>query len=92
VIEAQCAGIERDRPPGSARFRPGSAYVVVMPSENRAKSILASVVGWLIVALIVYWFLGFVVGTIAFMVRFVVGIVLLGLLVAAYVKLSGSGD
>lgn len=53
-----------------------------------SKSILASVVGWLIVALIAYWFLGVIVGTIAFVVRFIVWIVLIGLLVTLYLKLK----
>lgn len=52
------------------------------------KSVAATVVGWLIVALLVYWFLGIIIGTIAFIVRFIVWIVLLGLLLAAYFKLK----
>ena len=52
------------------------------------KNALATIVGWVIVALLVFWFLGIVIGTIAFMVRFIVWIVLLGLLVAAYFKLK----
>lgn len=52
------------------------------------KSVLASVVGWLIVALLAYWFLGIIIGTIAFMIRFVVWIVLLGVLLTIYLKLK----
>jgi hypothetical protein len=52
------------------------------------KSILASVVGWLIVALLAYWFLGIIIGTIAFMVRFIVWIILLGVLITIYLKLK----
>lgn len=52
------------------------------------KSILASVVGWLIVALLAYWFLGIIIGTIAFMVRFIVWIILLGVLLTIYLKLK----
>jgi hypothetical protein len=52
------------------------------------KGALATVVGWVIVALLVFWFLGIVVGTIAFMIRFLVWIVVLGLLLTAYVKLK----
>lgn len=51
---------------------------------------LASVVGWLIVALVAYWFLGLIVGTIAFFVRFFIWIVLLGVLLALYLKLKSS--
>jgi hypothetical protein len=61
-------------------------------SNGGSKSVLASVVGWLIVALLVYWFLGIIVGTIAFVVRFIVWIVLLGLLLAAYFKLKEPSD
>jgi hypothetical protein len=53
-----------------------------------SRSVLASVIGWLIVALVAYWFLGFVIGTIAFLVRFIVWIVLLGILLALYLKLK----
>lgn len=53
---------------------------------------LASIVGWVIVALLVFWFLGIVIGTIAFMIRFLVWIVVLGLLLAAYAKLKEPGD
>lgn len=52
------------------------------------KSVLASAVGWVIVALLAFWFLGIIAGTIAFMVRFLVWIVLLGALLALYLKLK----
>ena len=52
------------------------------------KNALATVVGWLIVALLVFWLLGIIVGTIAFMIRFVAWIVVFGLLLAAYMKLK----
>jgi hypothetical protein len=58
----------------------------------KAKSLLATVIGWLIVALVAYWLLGVVIGTIRFIIRFVVWIVLLGLLVGAYLKLKSSDD
>ena len=54
------------------------------------RSVATSVVGWLIVALLAYWFLGFVIGTIAFLVRFIVWIVLLGVLLAIYARLKSS--
>lgn len=54
---------------------------------TKPRSMLASIVGWIVVAALVYWFLGVVVGTIRFMVRFIVWIVLLGALLALYVKL-----
>lgn len=61
-----------------------------MVVADGSRSVLASVVGWLIVALVAYWFLGFIVGTIAFFVRFFIWIVLLGILLALYLKLKSS--
>jgi hypothetical protein len=61
-------------------------------SGSPAKSVLATLVGWAIVGLLLFWFLGIVVGTIRFMIRFIVWIVLLGLLVAAYMKLKEPSD
>jgi hypothetical protein len=55
-----------------------------------SKSVLASAVGWLIVALLAYWFLGIIVGTITFMVRFMVWIVVLGVLLTIYLKLKST--
>ena len=52
------------------------------------RSLLASAVGWLIVAQLAFWFIGIVIGTIAFLVRFVVWIVLLGVLLTIYLKLK----
>lgn len=49
---------------------------------------LASVVGWSIVALVALWLLGIVVGTIAFVARFVVWIVVIGVLLAIYLRLK----
>lgn len=56
-------------------------------STTSPKSILASIIGWVIVALVVFWLLGVVIGTIRFLVRLIVWIVLLGLLLTAYFKL-----
>lgn len=61
-----------------------------MPVADGSRSVLASVVGWLIVALVAYWFLGIIIGTIAFFVRFFIWIVLLGILLALYLKLKSS--
>ena len=55
---------------------------------SQPKSLLATIVGWLIVALIVYWLIGIVVGTSVFLVRFVVWIAIIGLLIAAYFTLK----
>jgi hypothetical protein len=61
-------------------------------AASKPKSLLASIIGWVIVALIVYWLLGIVVGTIRFLVRFLVWVVLLGLLIVAYFKLQSDDD
>ncbi len=54
------------------------------------KSALASIVGWVIVAIVVFWLLGAVIGTIRFLVRIVVWLIVLGGLAALYVKLRDS--
>jgi hypothetical protein len=61
-------------------------------AASKPKSLLASIIGWVIVALIVYWLLGIVVGTIRFLVRFLVWVVLLGLLIVAYFRLQSDDD
>lgn len=57
-------------------------------STRSAKSLLATVIGWLILGLLVFWLFGLVVGTIRFLVRFIVWIAVLALLLVAYFKLS----
>ncbi len=54
------------------------------------RSVAASVVGWIIVALIVYFAFGWIVGTLRFIVRIVVILVVLGALMALYLKLRGA--
>jgi hypothetical protein len=54
--------------------------------------VLASAVGWVIVALIVVWFFGIVIGTLRFVLRSVVWIVLIALLLAAYFSLKTPPD
>jgi hypothetical protein len=61
-------------------------------AASKPKSLLASIIGWVIVALIVYWMLGIVVGTIRFLVRFLVWVVLLGLLIVAYFRLQSDDE
>jgi hypothetical protein len=48
------------------------------------RSALASVIGWIIVALVVVWALGMVVGWIAFVLRSFAWLILIGVLVTAY--------
>ena len=56
-------------------------------SDRSSRSVLKSIVGWLIVALVAFWLLDLVIGTVRVLARFVVWIVIIGLLVFAYFKL-----
>ena len=47
---------------------------------------LASVIGWLIVALIVYFFFGWIFGAVRVLLRFVVILVVIGALLWLYFK------
>lgn len=57
--------------------------------ESPPRNILASIVGWLIVAIVVYLLFGFLVGTLFWLLRVALVLVLLGGLLALYVKLRG---
>ena len=57
-------------------------------SGRSSRSVLKSIVGWLIVALVAFWLLDLVIGTVRVLARFVVWIVIIGLLVFAYFKLQ----
>jgi hypothetical protein len=56
------------------------------------RSALASAIGWIIVALIVIWLFGMVIGWIRFVLRSIAWIVLIGLLLAAYFAAKGPPD
>jgi ribose/xylose/arabinose/galactoside ABC-type transport system permease subunit len=56
---------------------------------SRPRSLLASVIGWLIVAVIVYFFFGWILGTIRVVLRLLVIVVVLGALFALYFKVRG---
>jgi hypothetical protein len=56
--------------------------------SGKARSILATVVGYLIVALVAYWLLGALLGTLRFLLRVVVTVVVLGALVTLWAKLK----
>jgi hypothetical protein len=61
-------------------------------SARSSRSVLKSIVGWVIVALVAIWLLDIVVGTVRVLARFVVWIVIIGLLVVAYFKLSDDDE
>lgn len=55
---------------------------------DKARSLLATVVGYILVALVAFWLLGAVIGTLRFIIRAVLTLVLLGALLALYLKLK----
>lgn len=60
-----------------------------MPAAgDRARSLLATIVGYVLVALVAFWLLGAVVGTLRFVIRAVLTLLLLGGLLALYLKLK----
>jgi len=61
-------------------------------SARSSRSVLKSIIGWVIVALVAIWLLDIVVGTVRVLARFVVWIVIIGLLVVAYFKLSDDDE
>lgn len=52
------------------------------------KSALAKVIGWLIVAVVLFWAFGFVIGTLRWLLRSFLMFILLGGLVVAYFALK----
>ena len=61
-------------------------------SARSSRSVLESIIGWVIVALVAIWLLDIVVGTVRVLARFVVWVVIIGLLVVAYFKLSDDDE
>ena len=56
-------------------------------ADSRGRSLLASIVGWVLVAVVVYFFFGWIFGAIRVLLRFVVVLVVIGGLAALYFKL-----
>ena len=56
------------------------------------RSVLASVIGWIIVAVLLFWALGFVLGTIRFLIRAFAGLIVLAILVVVYLRLRAPDD
>ena len=56
---------------------------------SSGRSVLASVVGWIVVALIAWFLFGWILGALRFILRVIVILVVLGALIALYVKLRG---
>lgn len=55
---------------------------------SRGRSLLASIVGWLLVAVVVFLAFGLIVGTIRFLVRIAVVVVVVGGLAWLYFRLK----
>ncbi|MBT4983678.1 MAG: hypothetical protein HOJ85_00280 [Ilumatobacter sp.] len=60
-------------------------------SSSAGRSILASVVGWMIVAFIVWVFFGSILGAIGFIIRMVLFLIVVGALLTVYFRLR-DGD
>lgn len=60
-----------------------------MANPGGVRGFGATVVGWLIVAVIVYFFFGFLIGTIRWVLRLIVVFVLIGALLTVWFKLRG---
>jgi len=59
---------------------------------NSPRSALASAIGWTIVALIVIWLFGMVIGWIRFVLRSIVWLVLIGVLIWVYLSVKEPPD
>lgn len=53
------------------------------------RSLLASVIGWILVALVAWFLFGWLLGTLRFILRIVVILVILGVLANIYFRLKG---
>lgn len=63
-----------------------------MALGDRSRSFLASVVGWIIVAVVVWILLRFVVGTVRWLLRGFVLLIVIGALAWAYASLKAPPD
>jgi len=61
-------------------------------SARSGGSVLKSIVGWLIVAIVAIWLLDTVIGTVRVLARSLIWIVVIGLLVFAYFKLQDDDE
>lgn len=60
-------------------------------ASTKARSFLATIVGYVIVALIAFWLLGAVIGTLRFLLRIVLTLLVLGGLIALWARLKSPG-
>jgi hypothetical protein len=55
---------------------------------EKARSVLATIVGYVIVALVAFWLLGAVLGTLRFLLKAVLALVVLGVLITLWARLK----
>ena len=58
-------------------------------ASSSGRSVLASIVGWILVALVVWFLFGWILGALRFIVRIIVILVVLGALASLYLRLKG---
>lgn len=58
-------------------------------AASGGRSFLASVIGWLIVAIVIWLFFGTILGTIRFIIRMFVFVLVLGALLTLYFRVRG---
>ena len=59
---------------------------------TKPRNTLAAIIGWVIVALVVYWLLGAVIGTIRFLIRFIVWAFVVGAMIVLYLNLRAPDE
>jgi len=59
-------------------------------SDSAPRSLAASIVGWVLVAVIAYFLFGWAIGTLRWLLRIVVVVVVIGGLFALYFRLRSS--
>ncbi|HEY4333847.1 MAG TPA: hypothetical protein VGM78_14805 [Ilumatobacteraceae bacterium] len=59
-----------------------------MALRDTARSAMATVIGWIIVALVVVWLFHFVLGTILWIIKLILAVIVIGLLLTLYLKLK----
>lgn len=58
-------------------------------ATSSGRSVLASIVGWILVLAIVWFLFGWILGALRFVLRMIVVLVVIGVLASLYFKLRG---
>lgn len=56
------------------------------------RSLVATVIGWVIVAIIAWWLLGFIIGTLRWIIRSVLIVLVLLVLISLYLRFKDPPD